>query len=118
MADLPIPQALAQQIQEEAAAEGVAVATLLEKALAEYRRQMQRAKLDAELKAWRNQPLEVRESYKGEYVAVHEGRIVDHDPNLAALHRRVRSRYSKIAVLLTPAEGRPPLRIRSPRLGR
>jgi hypothetical protein len=116
MADLQIPETLARQIQEEATAEGIAVAALLENALRERRRRLQRAKLDAELAAWRAQLPEARARYRGEYVAVHEGSVVDHDPDLAALHRRIRARYGRIAVLLTPADGRPPLRIRRPKL--
>ncbi|MBX2998628.1 MAG: ribbon-helix-helix protein, CopG family [Caldilineaceae bacterium] len=38
--------------------------------------------------------------YPGEFVAVHEGQVIDHDPNLAALHRRVVSVIGATTVLL------------------
>ena len=118
MTVLQIPEKLAEQLQQEAAAEGIAIDKLLEEALQERRERAQRARLDAEIATWQAQPPEIRMRYKGEYVAVQEGIVVDHDSNLATLHRRVRARFGKAAVLITPADGRPPLNIRHPRLAR
>jgi capsule polysaccharide export protein KpsE/RkpR len=116
MTELQLPDALANEIKHEAETEGVTVATLLEAALRERRQRLQRAKLSAEQATWRALAPEARSRYAGQYVAIHEGEVVDHDTDLAALHRRVRARYGKLAVLLTPAEGRPPLHTRSPKL--
>jgi hypothetical protein len=38
--------------------------------------------------------------YPGEFVAIHEGRLIDHDPNLAVLHRRVVQVVGPVPVLL------------------
>jgi hypothetical protein len=38
--------------------------------------------------------------YPGEFVAIHEGRLIDHDPNLSALHRRVVQVVGAMPVLL------------------
>lgn len=116
MTELQLPDALADEIKHEAETEGVTVATLLEAALRVRRQRLQRAKLSAEQTAWRALTLETRARYAGQYVAIHEGSVVDHDADLAALHRRVRARFGKQAVLLTPAEGRGPIHIRSPKL--
>jgi len=44
--------------------------------------------------------------------------VVDHDHDEESLRKRIRAKYGKTAVLLTPAEGRRELRIVSTRLSR
>lgn len=79
-----------------------------------------RAKIRAEAEAWRSLPDTVRQSYGLEFVAVHEGHVIDHDADRLALYRRVRQRLEDTAVLITPAAGPSPreFRIASPRLER
>jgi hypothetical protein len=38
--------------------------------------------------------------YPGEFVAIHEGRVIDHDPHLVTLHRRVVQVVGAMPVLL------------------
>lgn len=79
-----------------------------------------RAKIRAEAEAWRALSDAVRESYGLEFVAVHEGHVIDHDADRLALYRRVRQRLEDTAVLITPAAGPSPreFRMASPRLER
>jgi len=44
--------------------------------------------------------------------------LIDHDEDEAALHRRVRAKYGKAAILIMPANGPRDIYIRSPRLVR
>ncbi|MBI4772061.1 MAG: hypothetical protein HY784_17010 [Chloroflexi bacterium] len=118
MTDLMIHPPLADEIRQQAEASGVAAEVVLETALREYRRREQDQKLSAERQAWRALPPETQARYRGEYVAIHSGKVVDHDPDLSALHGRIRERYGWIAVLITPADGRRELVFRSPRLER
>lgn len=79
-----------------------------------------RAKIHAEAEAWRALPDTVRRRYPGEFVAVHEGQVIDHDPDRVTLHLRVRGRLGDVPVLITPAD--PPasreFQMLSPRLER
>jgi hypothetical protein len=60
--------------------------------------------LAAEQAAWGAKPLEERKVYRGEFVAVREGQVVDHDVDQRALYLRVRARFGHTPVLIVPAE--------------
>ncbi|HLF28094.1 MAG TPA: DUF5678 domain-containing protein [Anaerolineae bacterium] len=109
---------LASQIRQEAEAQGVEVEKLIEAALRQYRFQSQREKISTESEWWRSVPSETRARYTGEYVAVHNQQVVDHDRDEETLRKRIRASYGKVAVLIAPAEGRRTLRIVSTRLPR
>jgi hypothetical protein len=113
--DLILSESLASQIRREAAAQGVNVDTLLKEALRHYRFKVQKEKISTESAWWWSLPPEVRASYGNEYVAVHNQQVVDHDPVEETLRQRVRTRYVKTAILITPASGRPEFRITSTR---
>jgi hypothetical protein len=76
--------------------------------------------LDAEQEAWFARPSAERKRYTGEYVAVHGGEVVDHDPDQRALYLRVRGRYEHRPVLIIRADWNtaPEFAIHSPRLER
>ena len=40
------------------------------------------------------------DEYAGDYVAIHDGEVVDHDPDVRALHLRIRQRYGRAPILL------------------
>jgi hypothetical protein len=72
----------------------------------------------AEQEAWFARPAAERKRYAGEYVAVHEGQVVDHDADQRALFLRMRSRYGRRPVLIVRADWdtAPVYTIHSPRL--
>lgn len=74
--------------------------------------------IDADLAWYREQRERLAHRYGGEYLAVVDREIVDHDPEFAPLARRVRQRYGDRPVLMPRciAGGRV-VRLPSPRLG-
>jgi predicted DNA-binding protein len=62
----------------------------------------------------------LQQRYPGEFVAIHEGRVIDHDPDLAMLHRRVVKVVGAVPVLLKRVDEpvNRELIMRSPRLER
>jgi hypothetical protein len=106
MSEIVLGEPLASQIREAAETQGVAVEEVIEAAWRQYRFQAQRAKIDAEVQWWRAAAPELRAHYAGEFVAVHNRQVVDHDRNEETLRRRIRTKYGKTAILVTPAEGR------------
>jgi len=48
-----------------------------------------------EQKAWFAQPTEAKLRYQGEFVAVRDGSVVDHDPDHRSLYLRVRERFGQ-----------------------
>lgn len=75
-----------------------------------------RQRIEQEQGWWLSLPLSERAKYEGEYVAVHNHQLVDHDIDQIVLTRRVRERYGNTAVLIMPAEGPREIVSRSPRI--
>jgi len=94
------------------------VPTLLDQAVREYLDRLAEQKIIAESKAFRAMHAELLQQYRGEYVAVHDGKVVDHDEDICALNRRIRARYGHRAVLLQQVTERPEIElvIKSPKL--
>ena len=68
---------------------------------------------------WFNLPDSVRHSYAGKVVALSKDRILDSDPQLQNLKRRVHKKFANEPVLYLDADAEllPPLIIHSPKLG-
>jgi hypothetical protein len=118
MGEIILHEPLASQLRQQAEAEGVKVESLIESALRHYRFQSQRRKIDAESVWWQGVASDVRAQYAGEFVAIHNQSVIDHDRDEEALRKRIRSKYGKTAVLITPAAGRRELRVVSTNLAR
>jgi len=79
-----------------------------------------RSQLAAEQAAWYARPSDKRARYHGKFVAVHDGQVVDHNPDQRALYLRVRACFGRTPVLIVRADwDEPPVyTIHSPRLER
>jgi hypothetical protein len=60
--------------------------------------------LRKEAAAWFARSKLERQQYQGEYVAIHNGEVVEHDLEQRALYLRVRQRFDATAVLLIHAD--------------
>ena len=45
--------------------------------------------------------------YPSEYVAVHQGQVVDHDPDVVCLEQRIAERWGEVAILIAPVTDEP-----------
>jgi hypothetical protein len=118
MSEIVLGEPLASQIRETAEAHGIAVENLIEAAIRQFRFQSQQVKLDAEAEWWAGLQASLKSPYAGGFVAVHQREVVDHDRDEEALRRRIRARFGKLAVLISPAEGRREWRMVSTRAQR
>ncbi len=77
----------------------------------------QRAKMKQEQTAFQVMKAALLQHYEEQYVAVHHGEVVDHDPDQTALALRISERYPDTAVLIKKVSTDPDkiLRMRSPR---
>jgi hypothetical protein len=77
-----------------------------------------RSQLTAEQATWYARPHSERQRYQGEFVAVRDGQVVDHDPDQRSLYLRARARFGHAPVLIVHADWtEPPVyTIHSPRL--
>lgn len=80
---------------------------LVSEALRQYLWEAKERKIDREMEAYRAMHAELKQRFLGEYVAIHNGELVDHDADRRALSRRVRQKYENVAVLITPVEEEP-----------
>lgn len=63
-----------------------------------------RNRLTVEQAAWYAQPPDERARYRGEFVAVQGGQVVDHDSDQRALYLRVRARFGRAPVPIIHAD--------------
>lgn len=80
---------------------------VVETAVQAYLDQMDREKIHEETEAFWAMQAELVARYPGEYVAVHQGQVVDHDTDVVQLERRVAQAWGEVAVLIAPVNGEP-----------
>ena len=109
---------LLEQVQWIAEWQQVTADEVATRALTSYLDRLEWEKMEAEIAAFRSQLPALLATYPDQYVAVHEGQVIDHDVDLRALHGRVYARMGVIPVLLqkVTAEPAPDILVRSPRL--
>ena len=96
------------------------VAELLDDIVKEYIARRHEAQISSEAARFRSQHSELCAKYSGQYIAMRDGKVIDHDGDLSSLHQRVRARFGNAPVLITPVTAEPvqEFRIRRPRLER
>lgn len=79
-----------------------------------------RAAMQRESAAFHALITELQASYAGQFVAIHQGKVIDHDIDPVALVKRINRDYSDQVVLIKQVTRQPAetLRFRSPRLTR
>ena len=77
-----------------------------------------RAEMLAQTAVFETRLAELRQTHLGEYVAFHEGELVDHDADHHQLSQRIKARFPNAIVLIRQVTVEPerPLRLGSPRL--
>lgn len=80
--------------------EAKSVDEVLHEAVRGYQRQRNHEKLRKEIAAYEALHAELKQKYFGEFVAVHDGQLVDRDHDRAELYRRVRQTYGNVSVLI------------------
>ena len=119
---LPIPEDIYNQVESVAATTDRAVVDVLletiSQAFAPFPVNPQRTAMKREIEAYKAMHPELVKNYLGQYVAVYQGKLIDHDPDLVALHQRITAKYPHKTILsrLVQNEAEPILRMRSPRL--
>ena len=120
MPTITLQPRLVAELEQVAAEQSVKPAEVLETAVRTYLRQIECGKIKAEARAFRSMHAELVKEYAGQYVAIHDGKVVDHDEDFQSLHNRIRQHFGRRPVLLRRVETKPErvLVFRSPRLER
>ncbi len=98
---------LAEQLKQTIAQKGVSADSVFADLVQQYLDEAREAKIRVEFERYQVMHAELKEKYLGQYVAVHGGEVVDVDPDVNILIKRVRQRLGQIPVLFTPVEKSP-----------
>lgn len=76
--------------------------------------------MEREIAAYAAHHTELVRTYLGQYVAIHQGRVVDHDADRTALRRRLMVTHPDVIVLVRQVKAAlpTPIHIRSPKIRR
>ncbi|NUM44434.1 MAG: hypothetical protein HUU38_06970 [Anaerolineales bacterium] len=110
MARIVLDEPLAAELKEVAKQSDMTVEAWISEAVKRARWEAQRNKIRDESEWWFAQPLKTRQSFS-KFVAVHQREVVDTDDDEQTLINRVRRKYGKTAVLITPIEERSEVRV-------
>lgn len=91
---------LFRTLERDAKREARSVSDIVNEAVERYLRERQRAKLNREILAYEALHSELKRKHFGQWVAVHNQKLVDYDSDRAALYRRIRAKYGRTSVLL------------------
>ncbi len=91
---------LQAELERNAEQEARSVNELLNEALEYYFETRQEEKLSQEIVAYEKMHPELWQKFAGQWVAIHNEELVDHDIDDVALHRRVRAQYGQTVVLI------------------
>jgi hypothetical protein len=98
---------LYRRVEEAAQEQRASIDQVLAEAVRLYLWEQERHKIEQEGAAYRRQHAAIKAQYLGQYIAVHEGQVVDHDPDFAALRRRIHQQYGHTPVMITRVEEQP-----------
>ena len=107
MSDINIDPHLYEQITRAAGERDIPPSKLLAEAVQSYLRQLDKDRLSRELEAFLAMHPELVDQYLDQYVAIHQGEVVDHDGDFINIHDRVRQRFGQQPVLIRRVTGKP-----------
>lgn len=110
---------LIARLEQVATAEDTSTEELLDRAVIEFLEKIALQKLQDETHVYESLHPQLVQQYLGEYVAVHNGIVVDHDIDVRELHLRIRAKFGQMPILLrqvTETVQLPEIVVRSPKL--
>ncbi len=107
MGGISVDKRLYEQIEQVAREAQTNVSDVLNEAIRMYLWELQRERIAKEYEVYRQRHSELVKRYRGQYIAMYKGEIVDHDEVFEALYRRVRTRFGSAPVMITRVEDTP-----------
>ncbi|MFN8444111.1 MAG: DUF5678 domain-containing protein [Caldilineaceae bacterium] len=111
---------LTLSLEQEAIEEDKSVNDIINDAVENYLHARQQAKIDQEIVAYQTMHTQLKRDLLGEWVAIHNQKLIDHDRDRVALYRRIRARYGRNPILIRQVREQPieELFARTPNTGR
>jgi hypothetical protein len=120
MITVPIRDDLYRPIQQMAHQEHVTIEVLVNEWLTRQLALAHEEKIKEEAVRFQEKHAELLTHYAGEYIAMQNGEVLDHGPDLRNLYLRIKNRYTNVPVLITQVteNPKPVYNLRSPQLAR
>lgn len=93
---------LVWQIEQLAAKTTQPVEQVVETAVRAYLDELEREAIHRETEVFWAKHTELVNSYLGQFVAIYQGEVIDHDQDVGQLEQRVRERWGATPVLIAP----------------
>jgi predicted transcriptional regulator len=98
---------LIKQIERLAQTTSQSVEKVLETAVHTYLDELERETIHTETEAFWAMHDELLKKYPDQHVALHQGKVIDHDKDASCLEKRVRERFGWQPVLIAPVKSGP-----------
>ncbi len=104
MPTVAVEPELYKRVEEAAAEHQASIDTLLNNAVRRYLWDLDRMKISEESKRYYQQHANLKAMYLGQYIAMRNGDVVDHDADFDSLRGRVRQTFGRAPVMMTLVE--------------
>lgn len=104
MPTVAIESELYRRMEEAALEYKASISEILAEAVRHYLWELDRRKISEESKIYRQRHAELKAQYLGQYIAMHNGQVVDHDADFQTLRQRIRQRFGRTPVMITLVE--------------
>ena len=118
MTTITLHLSLVEQVNRVTGMTGIGAEALIGEAIRAHLKHLRREKLESEIAAFESMHASLKEQYFSQFVAIHNGEVIDSDVDFAAVFLRVRARLGYVPVLIRMVGAKPQmeLRFRSPRM--
>jgi hypothetical protein len=97
---IAIPSELLESLQQIAQDSGRSVEDLVEDVFREYLRDQRHAYLMGEMDRFRSRHADLLRSYRGRYITMRDGQVIDNDSDGGTLYARVREQHGEQPILI------------------
>jgi Arc/MetJ family transcription regulator len=101
---LVIEPQLYSRVTQAADEHKIGIDRILFEALRRYLWELDRRKISEESRTYQQRHAELKAQYLGQYIAMHNGQVADHDVDVVVLRQRVRQRFGRKPVMITLVE--------------
>jgi predicted DNA-binding protein len=105
---------LAERVRRITRSKGATVEEFVKQAVREHLEQLEEQRLEAEIQAFERMHPQLVKQYLGQFVAVHEGQMVDTDVDFETLFLRLEKYLGDVPVLIRLVSAEPTLELRAP----
>ena len=104
MPTIAVEPELYKRVEQVALEQKTSVDAILADVVRQYLWELDRHKISQETDRYYRRWSELKNQYLGQYIAFHNGQVVDHDSDLQLLRQRIRQHFVQTPVMITRVE--------------